>query len=276
MSPKDRWASADLIADHQAAQKYQTLEVSPGLELTHRLSRVTGEVVGFTEGQRILLCDQDGNTHEFKPHKGVLLYRGKPVELVLGDMSTSSAPRFTASGSIDTGPSRAQTARASRIWVEGIHDAELVEKIWGDDLRVEGIVVEPLHGADDLVERVSEFLPGTNRRLGILLDHLMAGSKETRIAAKVTDANVLIAGHPYVDIWQAIKPETLGIRAWPEIQRGQPWKEGIVAAFQQEDDPGAFWKQILNRVSSYGDVETPLINSVERLIDFVTAVEASS
>jgi hypothetical protein len=29
-------------------------------------------------------------------------------------------------------------ARASRIYVEGKHDAELVEKIWGDDLRAIG------------------------------------------------------------------------------------------------------------------------------------------
>jgi hypothetical protein len=272
MSPKDRWASPDVVGDQRAAEKYQILEVSPGLELTHRPSRVTGEVVAFTEGQRILLCDQDGNTHEFKPHKGVLLYKGKPVELIQGDLATNSTPRFTASGSIDTGPIRAQTAIASRIWVEGIHDAELIEKIWGDDLRVEGVVVEPLHGADDLVERVAEFHPGADRRLGVLLDHLVAGSKESRIAAKVTDANVLITGHPYIDIWQAIKPETLGIRVWPEIRHGQPWKEGIVAAFKQEDDPGAFWQQILTRVSSYVDVETPLVNSVEQLIDFVTAV----
>lgn len=270
MSPKDRWASADVVGDHQAAQKYQTLEVVPGLELTHRPSRVTGEVVGFTAGQRILLCDQDGNTHEFKPHKGVLLYRGEPVELVQGRRSVGLERGLTASGSIDTGPTRAQTAKASRIWVEGIHDAELIEKIWGDDLRVEGIVVEPLHGVDDLAGRVAEFRASAGRRLGILLDHLVPGSKESRIAAQVTDPNVLIVGHPFVDIWQAIKPETLGIRNWPEIPLGQPWKEGIVAAFKQQDDPSTFWQQILQKVSSYVDVETPLINSVERLIDFVT------
>lgn len=271
MAPKDRWASADVIGDHQAAQTYQVLRVNPGLELTHRPSRITGTVVAFTEGQRILLCDQDGNTHEFKPHQGVLLYKGKPVELVQGEFPSNSSRRFTASGSIDTGPVRAQTAKASRIWVEGVHDAELIERIWGDDLRVEGIVVEPLHGADDLKERIAGFHPSPTRRLGVLLDHLVAGSKESRIVATVTDADVLIVGHPYVDIWQAIKPATVGISVWPDIPRGQPWKEGIVAALGQRDDPGAFWQKILARVSSYHDVETPLINSVEQLIDFVAA-----
>ena len=67
----------------------------------------------------------------------------------------------------------------SRIWVEGIHDAELIEKVWGADLRAEGVVVEQLEGADDLAERVRGFRPGDRRRLGILLDHLVDGSKES-------------------------------------------------------------------------------------------------
>lgn len=266
----NRWSTDDVIAADAETRAHQKLAVTPGIALTHRPSRVSGTVTAFTEGQRIVLCDQDGNLHEFKPHKGVLLHQGKPVELVAGEWKSDAGLQFTASGSIDTGPVRAQTAKASRIWVEGIHDAELIEKIWGDDLRVEGIVVEPLHGADDLVERVAEFHPASNRRLGVLLDHLVPGSKESRIAAAVTDANVLICGHPYVDIWQAVKAESLGIKAWPQVPKGQPWKEGIIAALGQQDDPGRFWQAVLSRVSSYKDVEMPLMNSVEQLIDFVT------
>ncbi len=270
MCAKSRWSNDDVLATDAAKRAHPKLPVTPGLELTHRPSRVSGTVTAFTEGQRIVLCDQDGKLHEFKPHKGVLLHHGKPVELVAGEWKSDSDLQLTASGSIVTGPVRAQTAQANRIWVEGIHDAELIEKIWGDDLRIEGIVVEPLHGADDLVDRVAEFHPGAKRRLGVLLDHLIAGSKESRIAAGVTDANVLICGHPYVDIWQAVKPESFGIRAWPEVPVGQPWKEGIIAALGQQDDPGRFWQSVLARVSSYKDVETPLVNSVEQLIDFVT------
>jgi hypothetical protein len=270
MPRNNRWDSADIIGDDVAARKYPVLEVIPGLELTHRPSRVSGTVTAFTEEQRIVLCDQDGNLHEFKPHKGVLLHHGKPIELVAGAAIQDSTIRFTPSGSVDTGPARAQVAKASRIWVEGIHDAELIEKIWGDDLRVEGIVVEPLHGADDLVALVTEFQPGPSRCLGVLLDHVVAGSKESRIAAQVDSPHVLICGHPYVDIWQAIRPEALGIAAWPEVPRRLPWKEGIVTAFGQQDDPGRFWQRILAEVTTYNDVETPLINSVEQLIDFVT------
>lgn len=270
MSPSNRWSSRDVVAADTAARAYRRLPVVPGLELTHRPTRVSGTVTAFTAGQRIVLCDQDGNLHEFKPHAGVLLHRGKPVELVAGEWASDAPPQFTASGSVDTGPVRAQTAKASRIWVEGIHDAELVERIWGDDLRVEGIVVEPLHGADDLAATVRAFAPGANRRVGILLDHLVSGTKESRIATKINDPNVLICGHPYVDIWQAVKPSILGFAAWPEVPHGQPWKEGIIAALGREEDPGRFWQAVLARVESYRDVETPLVNAVEQLIDFVT------
>ena len=39
-------------------------------------------------------------------------------------------------------------------------------------------------------------------------------------------------------------------------------------------EPADMWRRILKSVHSYKDVETPLINSMERLIDFVTVVDA--
>ena len=57
-----------------------------------------------------------------------------------------------------SGPA-ARVAAASRIWVEGRHDAELLELVWGDELRDGGIVVEPLHGADHLADAVAAFAP---------------------------------------------------------------------------------------------------------------------
>lgn len=248
------------------------LFVELGMELTHRSTGTTGVVVEFVEGRRVALRDDSGRDHHFSPVDGFFTHRGKPVALrARRAPSPGDAPtRITASGSIDAGALPARMARASRIWVEGIHDAELVERIWGDDLRVEGVVVEQLEGADDLAERVRGFRPGDGRRLGVLLDHLVEGSKESRIAASVRDPNVLIRGHPYVDIWAAIKPSAIGIDAWPDVPRGVPWKDGVLAALGVRDEPGRFWRQVLGRVSSYRDVETPLINSIEQLIDFVT------
>jgi hypothetical protein len=163
----------------------------------------------------------------------------------------------------------ARVARAGRIWVEGVHDAALVERIWGDDLRIEGVVVEPLDGIDALPDQVRAFGPGPRARLGVLVDHLVAGSKESRIVAGVTSPHVLVTGHPYVDVWQAVKPARLGIRAWPVVPPGQPWKEGVCAALGVAE-PAQLWRRILASVSSFHDVETPLIGAVERLIDFVT------
>ncbi|MFD0820296.1 DUF3097 family protein, partial [Micromonospora zhanjiangensis] len=180
-----------------------------------------------------------------------------------------AARRRTASGSIAVDGVPAQVAKASRIWVEGVHDAALVERIWGDDLRIEGVVVQPLNGIDELAGEVRDFAPGPTRRLGVLVDHLVPGSKESRLVAAVTSPYVLVTGHPYVDVWQAVKPAALGIRAWPVVPPGRPWKEGVCAALGV-DEPAVLWRHILSKVDSFADVETPLINAVERLIDFVT------
>ena len=193
---------------------------------------------------------------------------GRPVTLIRPTVAAAHAHRVTASGSI-AGEGRARTARASRIWVEGKHDAELVEHVWGDDLRELGIVVEPMHGADDLAALVAEFAPGPQRRLGVLLDHLVAGSKETRIAQTVRDPNVLVTGHPFVDVWAGIRPKVLGLDDWPDIPKGDvPWKEGLCAALGVPFD--GFWPRLRNRVRTFADLRPELVGAVERLIDFVS------
>lgn len=247
------------------------VNVQIGMTLTHQGSRTTGTVIRYVEGQQVVLRDATGRDHQWRPQDGAFHLEGSPVALrKLVRPADDEAPTFTASGSIDVGHVPARVARASRIYVEGIHDAELLEKVWGDDLRIEGIVVEQMEGADDLAHLVRSFQPGPRRRLGVLLDHLVDGSKESRIAAEVDDANVLICGHPYVDIWQAIRPQVLGFDAWPQVPKGQPWKEGVLAALgASKDNSGTFWKKSLNQVQSYKDLETPLINAVEQLIDFV-------
>ncbi len=170
---------------------------------------------------------------------------------------------------------RARVARAGRIYVEGRHDAELVEKVWGDDLRVEGVVVEYLEGIDDLPAIVTEFAPGPDARLGILVDHLVPGTKEFRIARSVTSEHALVVGHPYIDVWEAVKPASLGIPGWPRIPHGQDWKTGVCRELGWPENTGAVWRAILARVRSYRDLEPELLGRVEELIDFVTAPPSS-
>jgi hypothetical protein len=230
------------------------------------------------EKNAVTLEDRFGRQRVFPLSRAAFWLEGQRVTLVRpAPAARPQAAARTASGSVAAprqagGPgSRAQVAKASRIYVEGLHDAELVEKIWGDDLRDVGVVVEYLEGADHLQAIVGTFAPGPRRRLGVLVDHLVAGSKESRIAASVSGPHVLVVGHPFVDIWQAVKPAAVGITAWPTVPRGTPWKEGILRALGWGEDTAAGWKRILAAARSYADLEPELLGRVEELIDFVTA-----
>jgi DUF3097 family protein len=110
-----------------------------------------------------------------------------------------------------------------------------------------------------------------DRRLGVLVDHLVEGPKETLIAARVRSPGVLIVGHPFVDIWAAVRPSAVGIARWPDIPPGQPWKQGVLRAIGWPPEVPAAWHRILRAVTSYADLEPELLGRVEQLIDFVTA-----
>lgn len=260
----------DLDAPRHTKPSYQSVAAKMGVVIEHRASGVVGAILRFKPAE-VVVRDRHGRDHAFVPRPGAFTIGGKPVTL-RQPTAHEREPEvsFTASGSVDVGDTPARMARASRIWVEGLHDAELIEKVWGDDLRLEGIVVEQLDGADDLVERVSRFGPRDGRRLAVLLDHLVDGSKESRIAAGISDPNVLIVGHPYVDVWQTIRPDVAGIDAWPDIAMGTDWKLGVMKHFGASGEPGIFWKRLLGRVSTFKDLEIPMVRSVEQMIDFVT------
>ncbi|WP_017571696.1 DUF3097 domain-containing protein [Nocardiopsis halotolerans] len=227
-----------------------------------------GAVVAWDRAA-VTLEDRHGRRRVFDLAPAGFLVDGEPVTLVRPSASPRG-PLRSASGSVAVPDARARTARESRIYVEGAHDAELVEKVWGHDLRVEGVAVEFLEGIDDLPSIVADFSPGPGRRLGVLVDHLVPGSKETRIAERVRGEHVLVVGHPYVDVWQAVRPDAVGVRAWPEVPRGVPWKEGIVRALGWRMETGEAWRRILGSVRTYADLEPALLGRVEELIDFVT------
>lgn len=264
--------SQDYGRDILNGRKRRTVPELPaehGLVVEDPESGFCGAVVRF-EQDKVVLEDRHGRHRLFPLRPAGFLVDGKPVTLTRPMPAPAARPATrSASGSVRVEGLRARTARDSRIWVEGLHDATMVERVWGHDLRVEGVVVQPLDGVDELAARVAEFGTGPRRRLGVLVDHLVAGSKETRIVAAVTDPNVLVAGHPYVDIWQAVKPAALGIRAWPVIPKGTSWKEGVCAALGW-GDPQEGWRRVLAGVRTFRDLETPLVGAVERLIDFVT------
>ena len=272
----DRYGRDVLASQAPSPTRVRPVVGLPGLVIECATSGWCGAIVGWqkgADGWAVILEDRHGKRRPFALSSSFLI-DGELVALTRPAAAPAEAPRRTASGSVAAPAARAQVARASRVWVEGRHDAELIEKVWGDDLRSVGVVVEELGGVDVLPSRLRDFEPSAERRVGALVDHLVPGSKETRIAdlvmAEWPEACVVL-GHPYVDVWQAVRPEVVGIGAWPVIAPGTSWKEGVCAALGWPSDTGRAWRMILGRVTSYADLEPSLLGRVEELIDFVTA-----
>ena len=270
-----RYSKDVLSPGWQRSGKPVTVEttVSVGMVVEDPTSGFCGAIVRWENGL-VVLEDRLGARRSFPFGPGFWL-DGSPVSLVPPRPAGPKAATHTASGSRVGTVGPARVAAASRIYVEGRHDAELVEKIWGDDLRHVGVVVEFLGGIDDLPAIVAGFSPAPGRRLGVLVDHLVSGSKETRIVAQVASPHVLVTGHPFIDIWQAVRPERVGLAAWPDIPRSVDWKHGISAALGRpvtsQADIATTWQWILARVRDWRDLDPALPREVERLIDFVTS-----
>jgi hypothetical protein len=289
-SVSDRYGSDVLSGDWKVPPRGRSREVEAetGLVVEDVQTGWCGAVVRVEKagGMRVVhLEDRRGRTKGFPMGPGFLL-DGAPVILTPPTAAAraqlaaaKAATSRTASGSRAVEGAKARVASGSRIFVEGRHDAELVEKVWGDDLRVEGVVVELLGGIDDLAGALRAFAPGPGRRVGVLVDHLVPRSKESRIADAVRRSpvgeHVLVVGHPFVDVWAGVKPERVGLAAWPVVPRDVEWKHGVCAALgwphADQADIARAWQQILSRVTSYADCEPALLGRVEELIDFVTA-----
>jgi len=278
----NRYATDVLAAgwQQQAKKVIPEIVLERGLVLEDAATGFCGAVTRWENG--LVVLEGRGNKRRSFPIGHGLLLEGKPVSVKVPPRTPSAAPSRTpgrtASGSVAGRAEKAKVALPSRIYVEGRHDAELVEKIWGDDLRHVGVVVEFMDGIDDLSDIVADFRPERGRRLGVLADHLVPGSKESRIAAGVAKgpygSYVLVAGHPFIVIWQAVKPARLGLTSWPNVPRGTDIKRGTCAALgwphRDQADIGRAWQRILATVTSWSDLERGLLTPVEQLIDFVT------
>ena len=231
------------------------------------------------------LEDRRGRKRSF-PLGGGFWLEGKPIIALppkaapaqkAPALTTAGGRALTNSGSIAPEKRVARVARQSRIWVEGRHDAELIQHVWGEDLADVGVAVQLLEGVDHLEEILEVFGPTKTVRAGVLVDHLVPGSKESRIAEAVSirwEDAVLVVGHPFVDIWQAVKPQRLGLQAWPDVPRGTDIKHGTLEYLgwphANQTDIAQGWKRILATVRNYKDLEPALLGRVEELIDFVT------
>ncbi|NLV78293.1 MAG: DUF3097 domain-containing protein [Rhodococcus sp.] len=264
----------DIFAGHARTRRPAIPEMAAdrGLVVEDAASGWCGAVVGFDrtyDGDFVRLEDAAGRTRLFAMRPAAFLVDGNPVTLVRPRVPSSRrAPTRSASGSTRVEGLEARVARGSRIWVEGVHDAALVERVWGHDLRVEGVVVEQLEGLDNLGPRLADFAPGPGRRVGVLADHLVAGSKEERLTTNL-GPHVMVTGHPFIDVWEAVKPSAVGIDAWPVVPRGQDWKTGVCRQLGW-GTPQDGWRRVYSAVSDFRDLDSALLGAVERLVDFVT------
>ncbi|MFC4223078.1 DUF3097 domain-containing protein [Lysinibacter cavernae] len=277
----DRYGRDVLAGDWQGKNipRSRTVEATKDLVVEHTVSEWCGAIVGLSGGY-VELADWRNTVRSFPLTDGFLI-DGERVTLVAPKPQAATGRARTASGSFAVEDQRARTALPSRIFVEGRHDAELVEKVWGADLRVEGVVVEYLEGVDNLAAVLDVFKPNRQRRVGVLVDHLVPRSKESRLAEQIMAGphgqHLLIVGHPYVDVWQSVKPARLGLKQWPTVPRTMEWKHGICEAFgwphEEQADIARAWQRILGQVRSFHDLEPSLLGRVEQLIDFVTEPE---
>ena len=268
--------SGDIFKGHARTKRptYPEMPAEPDIIVEIVGNDFVGAVVGCErtyDGDFVRLEDRYGTQRLFKMLPGAFMVEGRRVTLTRYVAPKQTEPQRSNSGSRKVENVQAKVAMPSRIWVEGIHDAAIVEQVWGHDLRVEGVVVEYLEGLDNLQKRLDEFQPGTGRRIGVLADHLIDGTKESRLVEDV-GPHVLVTGHPYIDIWAAVKPSSVGIPAWPEVPYGEDWKTGVCRRLGWSD-PKEGWRRVSSSVRTFRDLDSTLIGAVERLVDFVTNPE---
>ncbi|MFC2593248.1 MAG: DUF3097 family protein, partial [Corynebacterium matruchotii] len=165
----------DIFTRKPTTPTYPTQPATLGEVVEVLADGYVGAIVGHEktyDGDFIRLENNQGKTRLFKLRPGAFLVDG--IRTTLTKPQPVARPQRSNSGSTRVVNAPTKVAAPSRIWVEGVHDAAIVEKIWGHDLRVEGVVVEYLEGLDNLPHRLAEFRPAQGRRVGVLADHLVA------------------------------------------------------------------------------------------------------
>ena len=123
----DRYGADVLARDPHSSRRARSVElpIELGMVVEDAQTGYVGAVVRVEYG-RMELEDRHGRTKPFPVGPGYLV-DGKPVILTAPRGPSPTAVTRTASGSVAVTGSRARVARTGRIYVEGRHDAELVE-----------------------------------------------------------------------------------------------------------------------------------------------------
>ena len=279
--PAGRYAT-DVLAkgwQQQAKKVVPEIALERGMVLEDATTGFCGAVTRWENG--LVVLEGRGDKRRSFPIGYGLLLEGKPVLVKVPPRAPATGQRTpgrTASGSVAGPTERAKVALPSRIYVEGRHDAELVEKIWGDDLRHVGVVVEFMDGIDDLSDIVAEFRPERGRRWACWpITWCPAARSPGSPPAWRRVRTARTCSSPAIPSWTSGRRSSrskLGLPSWPHVPRGTDIKHGTCAALgwphRDQADIARAWQRILATVTSWSDLERGLLTPVEQLIDFVT------
>ena len=219
-----------------------TVEAERDLVVEDFEGRFCGAVVAVEAGL-VTLEDRFGKRRVF-PLPGTFLLEGKRVTLVKPSPKPEmlgNVGRRTASGSVAAPRQRAKVAKASRIYVEGKHDAELVEKIWGDDLRDVGIVVEFLEGVDDLPPSWRTSSPRTGGGSACCRPSGRGVEGERIAAAASADPTRADRRAPVRRRLAGVRPAAVGLRRGRTCRGGSHGRKGVSRA-SAGDGPSTTWR----------------------------------
>ena len=138
----------DIFTRKPATPTYPTQPATLGEVVEVLADGYVGAIVGHEktyDGDFIRLENNQGKTRLFKLRPGAFLVDG--IRTTLTKPQPAARPQRSNSGSTRVVDAPAKVAAPSRIWVEGVHDAAIVEKIWGHDLRSKALLSNILKGS---------------------------------------------------------------------------------------------------------------------------------
>jgi hypothetical protein len=201
---------------------YPAVQAKPGLIIEHRPSGQVGFIVRADHAS-VVLRDKTGRDHALRYLPGAFVVDGTAVTLIPPD-------------------------RTARLLIAGVEGAQLIEGMWGDELRAEGVSVQHFDPWQSVTDAIETWRPGPGRRLGVL-----TGARDP---LDITMTHVLVIAIPFPEIWLAVKPKVLGMTGWPNDPAATP-------------EPVR--QRLVGSVRGYGDLDPALVGAVEALVDFMTA-----
>ena len=259
----------------RTAAQYPHRAAEPGIRVLHRASGFTGTLVAL-EGDDVVLRGHTGLERRYQNVPGTFAVEGTPTHLVSPRRArrrrAARSPKDvrTASGSraVDGRAGPGRRAPAASGW----RASTTPNSSSGCGATISASRASWSNGSTvptTWPPRCARSAPRATAASACCSTTSCPGARKPGWRRAIDDPHVLVTGTPFVDVWEAVRPAAVGIRAWPVVPKGQNWKDGVCAALGV-DDPRTMWRRILAAVSDWKQLEQPFVAAVEQLIDFVT------